>query len=139
MFTWLTVKTWLSRLLRIDKSLGARGEKAACRYLRRSGYKILARNLRSRLGELDIIVEDKRDRSIAIIEVKATVSEDPPPEVHVNRRKQQKISALAGSFVRRYRLQNRRIRFDVVAVVWPSDVPKPTRITHHVGAFESQL
>jgi len=39
--------------------------------------------------------------------------------------------------VRRYRLDDRPIRFDVVGVVWPDDAPKPTRVTHHVAAFEA--
>lgn len=124
---------WFSQSL----PLGARGEREAARYLRKHGHRILARNLRNRFGEIDIVVEDRKTRHIAIVEVKTTVSEDPPPEVHVNLRKQRKLTALAGQLVRRYHLENRVVRFDVVAIVWPEGTKRPARVTHHVGAFEA--
>src|SRR5207244_9111830 len=40
--------------------LGARGEKLACAFLRRGGYKILYRNFRARHGgEVDIVCRDR--------------------------------------------------------------------------------
>ena len=120
-------------------TLGERGERAAARLLRRSGYRILARNLRNRLGEIDIVAEDRRDRSIVIVEVKATASDDPPPEAHVNRDKQRKLTALAHQIVRQYHLEDRPVRFDVIGVVWCEGADKPARITHHENAFEAQF
>src|SRR2546430_17496342 len=39
---------------------GARGEKLACRLLRRSGYKIIYRNFKGRSGgEIDIVCRDR--------------------------------------------------------------------------------
>ncbi|PYK18636.1 MAG: hypothetical protein DME56_12895, partial [Verrucomicrobia bacterium] len=38
---------------------GVRGEKLACRYLKRNGYKILFRNFRGRSGgEIDVVCRD---------------------------------------------------------------------------------
>jgi putative endonuclease len=131
---------WIDRLrlrLASRKALGPRAERAAARYLRHAGYRIRARNLRNRLGEIDIVVE-QRDGTIVIVEVKAAARENPPPEVHVNRAKQRKLTALAHQLVRRYRLHDRTIRFDVVAVVWPEGERAPTRLTHHANAFEAQ-
>src|SRR6266567_1453168 len=55
--------------------LGARGEKLACRFLRRSGYKILYRNFRGRGGgEIDIVCRD-RD-TLVFVEVKTRKRED---------------------------------------------------------------
>lgn len=119
--------------------LGRRGERAAEKLLRSGGYRLLARNLRSRFGEVDLLAEDPRDRCVVIVEVKATRSQDPPPEAHVDARKRHKLSALAGQIVRRYRLEDRVVRFDVVAIVWPEGEREPDRITHHVNAFESTL
>ncbi len=45
---------WRERLFP-KKTLGRRGEDAAARYLRRRGYKILARGDRFGPGELDLV------------------------------------------------------------------------------------
>src|SRR5205823_11933533 len=56
---------WRSRFSRSKKlsehlRLGARGEKLACAFLRRQGYRILYRNFRARRGgEVDIICRDR--------------------------------------------------------------------------------
>lgn len=119
------------------KPLGVRGEAAAVKHLRRSGYRILARNLRNRLGEIDILAEDLATQCIAIVEVKATAAEHPPPEMHVNPAKRRKLTALAGRLIQRHRLHDRTIRFDVIGIVWPAEAKQPTRLTHHVNAFEA--
>ena len=40
--------------------LGKRGERAVCRLLKRKGYRIVARNFRSRHGEIDIVAQNDR-------------------------------------------------------------------------------
>jgi putative endonuclease len=52
--------------------LGRRGEELAARYLTRHGYRILARNWRCALGEIDIVAE--LDGEIAVVEVKTRSS-----------------------------------------------------------------
>ena len=119
------------------RSLGGRGERTAARHLKATGYRILARNLRTRFGEIDLIAQDTSTGCIVVVEVKTGSSEDPPPEVHLNHRKQKKLGALALALVRRYGLDDQLIRFDLVAIVWPADCRRPARVTHHVAAFES--
>jgi putative endonuclease len=130
---WHTLQHWWHT----RRCLGARGEAAAARLLRRSGYRILARNLRTRMGEIDILAEHRRDRTIVLVEVKSAACDTPPPEQHVHFGKQRKLTALAHQLVKRYHLENRLIRFDVVGVVWPPASRSPTRITHHVNAFQA--
>src|SRR5947208_13267894 len=71
---------WRSRFSRSKElsehlRLGARGEKLACTFLRRGGYKILYRNFRARHGgEVDIVCRD-RDK-LVFVEVKTRTSED---------------------------------------------------------------
>lgn len=125
---------WLRR-----GALGPRGERAAARHLKGIGYRILARNLRTRLGEIDILAEDLRQRCLVVVEVKAGTGDAFAPEQHVNAHKRRKLSVLAAQLVRRYRLNDRLVRFDVVGVVWPIGAKKPTRLTHHIGAFESTI
>ena len=50
------------------KSLGAWGEERTARFLRRKGYRILARNFRTRLGEIDLVA--LRRRVLCFVEVK---------------------------------------------------------------------
>ncbi len=128
---------WGLRACRSARPLGERGERAAAKLLRRTGHRVLARNLRRRLGEIDILAAERGSRAVLVVEVKTTVSDDPPPEVHVDAPKQRKLTALAGHIVREFKLEDRPIRFDVVAVVWPEGAAKPTRITHHRAAFEA--
>lgn len=123
---------WLTRK---PKTLGQRGEDAAAALLRQTGYRVLARNLRNRFGEIDLVAETPDGKAIVIVEVKAGSSDRIPPEVHVNRAKQKKLAALAAQLVRRHKLQGRPIRFDVVVVVFHEGEPPTLR--HHRGAFES--
>lgn len=51
-----------------SKLLGAFGEDAVCRWLRRHGYRILGRNFSCRFGELDIIA--RKGKYLAFVEVK---------------------------------------------------------------------
>ena len=121
-------------------STGARGERAAAKYLKQHGYRIIARNLRSRMGEIDIVAQASDRRTIVIVEVKTRAIEDAGvagilPEEHVNRQKQRKLAALASQLVNRYRLEDRPIRFDVIGV---DLVARGTPvIRHYEGAFES--
>ena len=122
-----------------SQSVAARGERAAKRYLSKKGYRILARNLRNRFGEIDLLVEAPDRRTIVIVEVKAAAHriETLPPEAHVTAAKQRKLTALAVQIARRYRLTDRPLRFDVIAVDF--DTPNNPTLRHHQGAFESHV
>ncbi|MAE60206.1 MAG: YraN family protein [Planctomycetaceae bacterium] len=131
---------WFTRITKVAdqrRTLGARGERAAVRHLRRNGYQILARNLRTKLGEIDVIARDRRDRCVVIVEVKTGRGDDPPPEAHVNHHKQRKITMLAKQLIKQHRLENQRVRFDVIAVVWREGDRQPRDLRHHEHAFEA--
>src|SRR5437764_14263252 len=54
---------------------GVLGEKLACRYLKRNGYKILFRNFRGRCGgESDVVCRD--NITLVLVEVKTRGHED---------------------------------------------------------------
>jgi putative endonuclease len=98
------------------KQLGARGEEIALRFLKQRRFKILAQNYRSTFGEVDIIARDP-DNILSFIEVKTRSSRTHgTPQEAVNPRKQAQISRVALEFIQRYRLEQQRARFDVVAV-----------------------
>jgi len=95
-------------------TLGRRGEDAAAEYLRRRGFEILARNVRSSLGELDLVALD--GDVVVFVEVKARRRKGAGALEAVDARKQHRLSRLALAFLARAGWMERPARFDVVAV-----------------------
>ncbi|HWC01210.1 MAG TPA: YraN family protein [Methylomirabilota bacterium] len=97
------------------RSLGRAGEAAAARFLERRGFVILARNLRSRLGEIDLVARD--GGTLVFVEVKARRGlPGDPPQAAVDARKRARISRLALGYLSARRLGERSCRFDVIGV-----------------------
>lgn len=119
----------------LHKLLGDEGERAAVRRLKKQGYRILARQHRNRIGEIDIIALD--GSQIVFVEVKTRrTTETGQPHEAVDQRKQQKIARAALAWLKDNRRLNQSCRFDVVSVVWESDDQTP-QIDHFKHAFES--
>jgi putative endonuclease len=99
------------RLLR-----GAAAEELAAQYLKVRGLKILARNLRCRAGELDLVCLD--EGVLAIVEVRQRGSaEFGGALASVTWTKQRKIIRTAQFFLRREKhWKNLSLRFDVLAI-----------------------
>jgi putative endonuclease len=117
------------------KTLGQRGEAAAARYLRRLGYKIIARGQRDLLGELDLIAVD--GRTIVFVEVKTRQTHDKGhPAEAITADKQRRLTRLALAYLKRHDLLDCSARFDVIAITWPAGQRKPT-IQHIKNAFEA--
>ena len=73
-----------------NQYLGKFGESEAEHYLKKKRYKILEKNYRGRLGEIDIIAEKKKE--IIFVEVKTRKSDKfGKPYEAVDFRKQRKI------------------------------------------------
>ncbi len=123
------------------RRLGRRGEREACRFLRAAGYRVLGRNVRSRLGEADVVCLAPDGRTIVIVEVKSRrlpgdaegALRQQPPEASVGARKSDKLRDVTRSIIRANRWHDRPVRIDVVAVEWPPRHRSPT-VRHHVGA-----
>jgi len=97
------------------RALGQVGEAAAARFLERRGLVILARNLRSRLGEIDLVARD--GPTLVFVEVKARRGlPGDPPEAAVDARKRARLTRLALGYLAARRLGERSCRFDVVGV-----------------------
>ena len=114
--------------------MGAKGEKLAASYLKRRGYRIILRNYRCKLGEIDIIAE--RDKTIIFAEVRTKQTEGfGPPQYSITAAKRRQISKAALSYIREKRLVGQSCRFDVIAVTFSSESRKP-KIEHIENAFE---
>lgn len=114
--------------------LGDSGEAQAARFLRKQGYRILDRNHRNRVGELDLIARD-RDR-LVFVEVKTRSSKQAGhPAEAVDRTKQRQIVRTALAYLHERQLLESPVRFDVIAVLNDPD-SKQVRIEHYQNAFE---
>jgi putative endonuclease len=95
--------------------IGPRGEDAAADAYRRRGYRIVARNWRCRIGELDLVVE--RRGVLVFCEVKSRRGRAFGVGFEaVTRRKQAKLRSLADAFLQRTGSRPLVIRFDVASV-----------------------
>ena len=115
------------------KSLGIRGEGIAANYLEKmQGYKILRRNYRCTLGEMDIIAKDHD--VLSFVEVKTRKSTDfGLPEESVTLSKQEQIRKIAQGFLTKNNLNETECRFDVVSLTF--DKGKGYSIHHIKNAF----
>ena len=118
------------------RSLGARGERAAARRLRKAGLLIIAAGQRVRRGEIDLIAVD--GETVVFIEVKTRRShETGHPAEAVDAKKQIQLTRLALEFLQSHQLLEYNWRFDIVAVTWPANAKRPT-IEHFREAFAPQ-
>ena len=117
------------------KLLGAWGEALAAEYLRKKHYKIVASSYRSRFGEIDLIVKDRK--YLVFVEVKLRKSGDFARAMeHVDRRKQDKIRITASMYLS----QNPTVlqpRFDVIEIYAPEGMAtRKPEIYHMEDAFQ---
>ncbi len=102
------------------KKLGREGERLAEEFLRKRGYKILARNYRYPFGEIDLIARD--GKTIAFIEIKGRSSQYFGSALEaVTTRKQKRIARVAAQYLATFKLDNIRARFDVVGIHWATE------------------
>jgi putative endonuclease len=114
---------------------GSRSERAAARFLKRQGFRILARNYSCPHGELDLVAVE--GRCVVFVEVRSTGGDDPlRPALSVDQEKQRRLTDLALYYLRQHRLLDCMARFDVLAISWPPDKREPA-IVHYRQAFEA--
>jgi putative endonuclease len=95
---------------------GSLGEDAAARRYRDRGYRVMARNWRCSIGELDLVLT--RGDTLVFCEVKARRGSGFGGGWEaVTARKQQKLRALAQTFLLTHRLSPQAVRFDVASVL----------------------
>ena len=100
--------------------VGKSGERAAWAAYRRRGYRLLARNWRCPLGELDLVLAGPG--TVVFCEVKARTSAAlGGPHEAVSPSKQRRVRALAEAFINSRRLSDRSYRFDVASVLVRAD------------------
>ena len=112
--------------------MGRRGERAACRFLMKQGFDILARRFRGRGGELDLIAFE--GEILVFVEVKTRHSREyGNPWEFVDWQKQQRFRRAAEEFIAKHDLGQFSYRFDIVSVIAPSG--EVEEITLYRNAF----
>lgn len=101
---------------RARKNFGDSAERLAAMHLEQNGYRIIARNVRTRYGEIDLVAEDAD--GIAFVEVKARRGQaHGAPEEALTPRKQLKLVQLGDAFIAEHELfADKAWRIDVIAV-----------------------
>jgi putative endonuclease len=134
------MRRWIKSLFKTEPAgpsartvLGEGGENAAARYLRGLGYRIIERNFRCEVGEVDIIA--RQGKTLVFVEVKTREEDDPAPEDQVSLEKQHRCTKAARSYLSRYGSPQPPARFDVVGIVWPPG--QAPQIRHTIDAFEA--
>lgn len=113
-------------------NLGNLAEDRAEEFLKRSGYKVLRRNYKTRLGEVDIIAKDKD--TLCFVEVKCRSSDRfGKGSEAISVKKQGQVSKAALNFLKENNLLDRRARFDVVSL---DSLGPEEKITLIKNAFE---
>lgn len=90
--------------------------------MKHSGYKVLLRNYKTRLGEIDIIAVDKD--TICFVEVKTRQTDRfGSPSEAISESKQRQISKAALVFLKERNLLDKKARFDVVFILYSQGKP----------------
>ena len=112
-------------------SLGQWGEEQAARFLRRRGMKIVERNLRTPVGEIDIIA--RKGKTLVFAEVKTRRGgEFGAPQEAVGTAKQRQILRAASWYLNDRDSHDLQPRFDVLAV---RVIDERAQIEHIADAF----
>lgn len=119
------------------KKLGALGEDLACQFLRKKGYKIIERNFRKNIGEIDIIAQLKREKLLVFFEVKTKTDDQfGQPQEAVDFFKQRRLLRIVYTYLNQKGI-DADFQIDVLAV--ELDYPKgKAKIKHFKNVVEER-
>ncbi len=102
---------------------GHKGEARAALWLQLKGWRILARRLRTPVGEIDLVA--RRGRTVAFVEVKARATA-AEADLSLDRHRLRRVAAAAGAVMARYVQDGDISRIDAMFIV-------PRRLPRHVA------
>ena len=118
------------------KELGRRGEELAAEHFRRLGYRVLARNHRTRWGELDLVLADECEATIVFCEVKSRRLGSGDWRDNLHERKRRQVRTMAAAWLNDVtdRPHYAELRFDAVGVTL-DERNELVRLDHLQAAF----
>jgi putative endonuclease len=96
-----------------NKLLGLQGEDLALEYLTGKGFILIGRNIKLFCGEIDILMQDKKDLVIVEVKTKSDASFGFASEM-ITYKKKRKLLQLAKALWQKF--PQKKIRIDVVAL-----------------------
>ena len=113
--------------------LGAFGEKSALKYLKKKKYKILEKNYKAKMGEIDIIAQDRE--YLVFVEVKPR-SYDPlvSGSYAVDQKKRLHIFKTASYYLKKTK-SDLQPRFDIIEIEIDRNNKKAVSCNHYENAF----
>ena len=116
--------------------LGRLGEDLALAHLERLGFWLVARNHRTRYGELDLVVCDSRALVFCEVKTRRAGAIERTPWESLHEAKQRQVRAMAAGFLAEVADRPRRssVRFDAIGVVIDARGGL-VRLDHLEGAF----
>jgi putative endonuclease len=103
---------------------GAQGEEYAARLLKKAHYKIIERNFRTPIGEIDIVARDGECLVFVEVRTRRSIAYGLPQET-IDARKRERLHKAARWYLQKHRLDDVPCRFDVVAVVRTDENTEP--------------
>lgn len=140
------VRRWFSRLVpwwwhrsparqQAGESRGAAAERLVALHYEHLGYRVLARNVKTRYSEIDLVVE--QGLQLVIVEVKArSEGSRGRPDEAITSDKQHRLTRAALAYLKRQGWLKRSTRFDVATVFYPAGSAEPVISLYH-HAFEA--
>ncbi|MGD8167407.1 YraN family protein [Herbiconiux sp. P16] len=117
--------------MKAKDELGQRGEEFAAAHLEKSGFRVVARNWRCPLGEVDIVAHDGPTLVIVEVKTRKTDAFGHPFEA-VTPAKLRRLHLLAAAWLAEHPGERHpEVRVDVLGILWP-DYGEP-RIQHLRG------
>jgi putative endonuclease len=114
--------------------VGRRGEELAAAHFARLGFEVLARNHRTRFGELDLVVFDGQTIVFAEVKTRRVGSGEPWENLHCGKRSQVRKMAAAWLTEVSERPFGAQLRFDAVGVLLDRE-GELVRLDHLEAAF----
>jgi len=116
--------------MRVKDAVGRHGEDVATAHLTTAGLRVVARNWRCSLGEIDIVAVDGDCLVVCEVKTRRSVSRGTPIEA-VTPQKVRRLRRLAAVWLKAQDQWFASVRIDVVAVVQPRN--GPPRVEHLRG------
>lgn len=114
------------------KQVGIKGEDIAAEFLKKKGYRLISRNFKTPVGEIDIIASDGKTLVFAEVKTRRDSAFGEPFEA-VDYRKREKIKKVALYYLKNICKKEAPSRFDVLSIELDGDKGK---VEHIIDAFE---
>jgi putative endonuclease len=98
----------------MKSDVGRRGEDSAVAYLENQGLQLVARQFRTRYGEIDSIFKHEGTYVFVEVKTRTSVDEEFPAVEAVHAAKRRRLTNAAYTYIKMNRLEGNDFRFDVV-------------------------